>query len=142
MLPVLIALAAAASFAQTSPPVPTDATLPADLTRDQARDRADALFAAFDRNGDGVVTRDEAKSAGKKLMLERAATGRDSAPGIGGHTLRFLEKRFASAEAVTKAQFEAALLAHFDEMDTNHDGILTAVERQKARGPTPAEAGQ
>jgi len=142
MLPVLIALAAAASFAQASAPVPTDATLPADLTRDQARDRADALFAAFDRNGDGVVTRDEAKSAGKKLMLERAATGRDSAPGIGGHTLRFLEKRFASAEAVTKAQFEAALLAHFDEMDTNHDGILTAVERQKARGPTPAEAGQ
>jgi len=142
MLPVLIALAAAASFAQASAPVPTDATLPADLTRDQARDRADALFAAFDRNGDGVVTRDEAKSACKKLMLERAATGRDSAPGIGGHTLRFLEKRFASAEAVTKAQFEAALLAHFDEMDTNHDGILTAVERQKARGPTPAEAGQ
>ena len=141
MLPALIALVVAASAAQPTPPT-TEPTPPADLTRAQARDRADVLFATFDRNGDGVVTREEAQRVGRKLMLQRAATGRDSAPGIGGHTLRFLEQRFATAETVTKAQFEDALLAHFDEMDTDHDGILTAAERQKARGEKRGEPGQ
>jgi hypothetical protein len=104
-----------------------------DLTRDQARDRADQLFDRFDLNQDGLVTREEAQTLGRKLLLLRAATGRDVAPGIGGHTLRFLERRFAGVEAVTKPQFEAAFLAHFDEMDINHDGVLTAGERERAR---------
>jgi hypothetical protein len=34
---------------------------------------------------------------------------------------------------VTKEQFEGAMLAHFDQMDANHDGILTAAEREGAR---------
>jgi hypothetical protein len=104
-----------------------------DLTRDQAGDRADQLFDRFDLNQDGFVTREEAQTLGSKLLLLRAATGRDVAPGIGGHTLRFLERRFAGVEAVTKPQFEAAFLAHFDEMDINHDGVLTAGERERAR---------
>jgi hypothetical protein len=66
------------------------------------------------------------------LLLLRASTGRDVAPGIGGHTLRFLKHRFAGLQAVTKQQFEDAFLAHFDEMDTNHDGILTVAERERA----------
>jgi len=103
------------------------------LTRAQVRDRADQLFERFDLNHDGYVTRDEAQLEGGKLLLLRASTGRDEAPGIGGHTLRFLRHRFAGLQAVTKPEFEAALLAHFDEMDTNHDGILTAEERLKAR---------
>ena len=136
MLPALIALAIAISAV---PSPATDANPPADLTRDEARNRADGLFATFDTNGDGIVTREEAQHEGKKLMLRRAATGHDAAPGIGGHTLRFLEQRFAKAESITKAEFEDAFLAHFDEMDTNHDGILTAIERQKAR---KAERGE
>jgi hypothetical protein len=104
-----------------------------DLTRDQARDRADQLFDRFDLNQDGLVTREEAQTLGRKLLLLRAATGRDVAPGIGGHTLRFLERRFAGVEAVTKPQFEAAFLAHFDEMDINRDHVLTSGERERAR---------
>jgi hypothetical protein len=104
-----------------------------DLTRDQARDRADQLFDRFDLNQDGLVTREEAQTLGRKLLLLRAATGRDVAPGIGGHTLRFLERRFAGVEAVTKPQFEAAFLAHFDEMDINRDRVLTSGERDRAR---------
>ena len=103
------------------------------LTRDQVRSRADQLFERFDLNHDGYVTRDEAQIEGGKLLLLRASTGRDEAPGIGGHTLRFLRHRFAGMDEVTKQQFEAAFLAHFDEIDTNHDGILTAAERLKAR---------
>ena len=104
-----------------------------DLTREQARDRADQLFDRFDLNHDGFVTSQEAQSLGRKLLLLRASTGRDVAPGIGGHTLRFLEHRFRGLEAVTKQQFEAAFLAHFDDMDTDRDGILTAAEREQAR---------
>ena len=142
MLPALIVLTIVSSSAEPTPRPSSDAARPADLTRDQARDRADTLFITFDRNGDGVVTRAEAQNVGEKLMLQRAETGRDSAPGIGGHTLRFLKQRFASADSVTKVQFEEALLAHFDEMDTNHDGILTAAERQQARAAKGAEPAQ
>ncbi len=103
------------------------------LTREQVRDRADQLFDRFDVNHDGYVTRSEAQVVGGKLLLLRASTGRDEAPGIGGHTLRFLRHRFAGLQAVTKPEFEAAFLAHFDQMDSNHDGVLTPDERLKAR---------
>jgi hypothetical protein len=102
-----------------------------DLTREQALQRADERFDQFDLNHDGVVTREEAQRLGPKLLLRRAMTGRDVAAGIGGHTLRFLKRRFAGVEAVTKEQFEAAFLAHFDEMDVNHDGVLSPEEREE-----------
>jgi hypothetical protein len=104
-----------------------------DLTREQARERADQRFDQFDLNHDGIVTRQEVERLGPKLLFLRASTGRDFAPGIGGHTLRFLKHRFAGVQSATRPQFEAAFLAHFDQMDTSHDGILTAAERQQAR---------
>jgi Ca2+-binding EF-hand superfamily protein len=104
-----------------------------DLTRQQARERADHLFDLFDANRDGLVTRAEAQRVGSKLMIARELTGRDVAPGIGGHTLRFLEQRFAGVDSVNKQQFEDALLTHFDRMDRNHDGVLTAAERLQAK---------
>src|SRR5262245_58013638 len=64
--------------------------LQADMTRQHAQQRADRLFQRFDLNHDGIVTRDEAKQAGKPLLAERAASGKDGAPGLSGHTLRFL----------------------------------------------------
>jgi Ca2+-binding EF-hand superfamily protein len=103
-----------------------------DLTRHQALERAQQLFSTFDVNHDGVVTRKEAETVGRRLLLQRAATGRDVAPGIGGHTLRFLEHAFTGMQSVTEQQFEQAMLVHFDQMDTNHDGILTAAERTVA----------
>jgi len=126
---LFVAATAAPAFAQ-----PADSVSPQpDLTRNQALERADQLFDRFDLNHDGVVTRDEAERLGRKLMLQRAATGRDPAHGLGGHTVRFLKHRFSGVEAVTRQQFEQAMLDHFDEMDANHDGILTAAEREGAR---------
>lgn len=109
-----------------------------DLTRQQALERADRLFARFDLNRDGFVTRLEAQQVGTKLLLQRAATGRDVAPGIGGHTLHFLERRFAGVNAVNREEFEGAILAHFDQMDRNHDGVLTPSEREEAHGQQAA----
>ena len=104
-----------------------------DLTRNQALERADQLFDRFDLNHDGVVTGKEEQSLGRRLLMQRAATGRDVAPGIGGHTLRFLEHTFAGMQSVTERQFEEAMLAHFDQMDVNRDGVLTAAEREDGR---------
>ena len=88
----LAAATAAPAFTQpadNSPPQPN-------LTRSRALERADQLFDRFDLNHDGIVTRDEAERLGRKLMLQRAASGRDPAHGLGGHTLRFLKHRFAA----------------------------------------------
>jgi hypothetical protein len=128
-----IALIAAATAAPAAAQPTDNAADQPDLTRNEALERADQLFDRFDLNHDGLVTRDEAERLGRKLMLQRAATGRDPAHGLGGHTLRFLKRRFSGVEAVTRQQFEQAMLEHFDEMDVNHDGILTAAEREEAR---------
>jgi len=105
-----------------------------DMTRQQAQERADSLFQMLDVNHDGVLTRSEAEKARAQLQAQRASSGKDVAPGLGGHTARYLEHTFAAAQSVTRQQFEQAMLAHFDQMDRNHDGILTADERQHGRG--------
>jgi Ca2+-binding EF-hand superfamily protein len=130
---MIIAIACSAAIFSTQANAQADAMQQGNLTREQARQRADQLFQMFDVNHDGVVTRKEAHSVGKRLMMRRATTGRDVAPGIGGHTLRFLEHTFTGVESVTQQQFEDALLAHFDQMDVNHDGVLTPAERQEGR---------
>jgi Ca2+-binding EF-hand superfamily protein len=126
---LVVAAAAAPALAQPAQ-TPSEQS---DLTRNQALERADQLFDRFDLNHDGIVTRKEAQSLGRRLLMQRAATGRDVAPGIGGHTLRFLEHTFAGMQSVTKRQFEEAMLAHFDQMDVNRDGVLTAAEREAGR---------
>jgi len=122
----------AAALAAATPATANDPAFQPDLTRAEALVRADQLFDRFDLNHDGYVTHAEAVAEGRKLVLLRMVTGRDSAPGLGGHTLEYLKARFDSAPFVTRPQFEAAWLAHFDAMDTNHDGILTAAERVAA----------
>jgi hypothetical protein len=124
---------AGAAVAQSSPPPAAASADLAPITRDEALQRADALFLQLDLNHDGIVTRDEAMQATSRLRAERQASGRDVAPGIGGHTGRFLARQFAAAQSITREQFEQAMLAHFDKMDLNHDGILSTEERQQAK---------
>jgi hypothetical protein len=44
-----------------------------------------------------------------------------------------LNEAFATSQSLTEAQFEAQALARFDTMDLNHDGTVTAAERQQLR---------
>lgn len=97
---MLIAATAFGAALAATPPLlrPVDSGEPAanapqqpSLTRDQARERADQRFDQFDLNHDGIVTREEVARLDPKLVFLRASTGRDFAPGIGGHTLRFLK---------------------------------------------------
>jgi hypothetical protein len=101
-----------------------------DMSRAQAQQMADGMFQRFDLNHDGVITRQEAEQAGQQY-------------GGGERVERMIDRTFGSAQSLTLQQFEGQQLARFDRDDLNHDGIVTAAERQQARAALKAErAGQ
>ena len=115
---------------QTVPPVAAQPQanlrgnwLQADMTRQKAQQTADGLFQQLDLNHDGTLTRTEAEQA-------RSAV---SGGGGGDRATRMIARVFGDAPAMTLAQFEAQALARFDRQDLNHDGVVTADERQQAR---------
>jgi hypothetical protein len=133
MKKLLVAVAFGAAFVSAQAEAHLTPTGPqANLTRQDAVNRADAIFQKLDYDHDGILTRDEAMIAGVRLRAQSLATGVDAAPGIGGRTERYLERVFANAQSVNRRQFEQAMLAHFNQMDTDHDGILTPAERAVA----------
>jgi hypothetical protein len=48
---------------------------------------------------------------------------------------------FAGAQSITLQQAETQALAHFDAMDLNHDGKVSAAEREQARAALRAQRG-
>jgi len=135
LVPALIIAMTIAAESAAQPSAPSD-DVAADLTpitREGALQRADSLYLQLDLDHDGIVTRGEAIRATTQLREQRKTTGKDVAPGIGSHTARFMMRRFAGAQSITRQQFEQAMLAHFNEMDLDHDGILSIGERQRAR---------
>ena len=109
-----------------------------DQTRAEAQQRADMLFQMMDTNKDGSVTKAEADQA---LAQFQAARGDNGGRG-GGRMQRMIDEAFATAPSVTQQQFEARALARFDAADLNHDGVVTAAEREQARARQPAPAPQ
>lgn len=95
-----------------------------DMTRQQAQQKADSMFRRFDINHDGVVTRQEAEQAAAQF---------------GGRGERMIDRVFGTAQSLTLQQFEAQSLARFDRDDLNHDGVVTAAERQQARAALKAQ---
>jgi hypothetical protein len=117
-----------------------------DQTRAEAQQRADMLFQMLDGNKDGTVTRAEAEQA---LAQFQAAQGGEGGQGGGRGRMmqRMIEQAFATSPSMTQQQLEAMALSRFDAQDLNHDGTVTAAERQQlhdqraqARGVTPAPA--
>jgi Ca2+-binding EF-hand superfamily protein len=112
-----------------------------DQTRQEAQQRTDMLFQMLDANHDGTVTRAEADQA---LAKFQAARGDDNNGRRGNRMQRMIEQAFATSQSLTLQQFEAQSLARFDAADLNHDGTVTAAERQQARGqqgtPVPQSA--
>lgn len=106
-----------------------------DETRDQAKQRADAIFQRFDLNHDGTVTRDEVNQ-----VMAQMAAGDDS--GRGNRAGRMVDRLFGNSQSLTLAQFEAQALARFDAQDLNHDGTVTAAERDQARSMRNGQAPQ
>ena len=100
-----------------------------DQTRAEAQQRADMMFQMMDANKDGTVTRAEAQQA-----LAQFEAMRGGGEGKGSARIqRMMDMAFGGGQSITLQQFEAQALARFDAMDLNHDGVVTAAERQQAR---------
>ena len=108
--------------------------LQADMTRQQAQQRADMLFQRLDANHDGILTRQEAEQAAAQMGGGQGGQG-------GRFAARMMDRLFAQGDSVTQAQFDAQALARFDRQDLNHDGVVTADERQQSRGQRRQERG-
>jgi hypothetical protein len=104
-----------------------------DQTRAEAQQRADMMFQMIDANHDGTVTKAEAQTA---LANFGGAGG-----GRAGMMQRMIDQLFATTPSVTLQQFEALALARFDAQDLNHDGTVTAAEREQARAARQAMSG-
>ena len=98
-----------------------------DMTRQQAQQMADSMFQRIDLNHDGVATRQEAEQAASQF---------------GERGERMVDRMFAGAQSLTLQQAEAQALARFDRDDLNHDGVVTAAERQQVRAQLKAARGQ
>ena len=108
-----------------------------DQTRAEAQQRADMIFQMIDSNHDGVVTREEAQQAAAQFGSRGGDNGRG-----GGRMQRMIDEAFGNSPSLTLQQFEAKALARFDAEDLNHDGVLTAAERQQARQMRQGEGAQ
>jgi len=149
----LVALAAPA-LAQAPAAKPQSAN----VTRAQVVAELNAAFGRVDTNKDGVITVAEANAAQQRVAAERAAEEskileaqfakldtdkngqislaelKAAAPPVrtatGQQVLSILDAN--KDGKVTSAEFQAQRLHAFDSVDTNHDGIVTPVERQAA----------
>src|SRR2546430_6720812 len=100
-----------------------------DQTRAQAQQMADGMFQRLDLNHDGMVTRQEAEQAAAQY-------------GAGERAQKMIDRAFGTAQSLTLQQFEAQALARFDRDDLNHDGTVTAAERQQIRAQLKAERAE
>ena len=100
-----------------------------DQTRAEAQQRADMMFQMMDTNHDGTVTKAEAQQA---LAQFEAMRGGGESRGT-ARIQKMIDLAFGTSQSITLQQFEAQALARFDAMDLNHDGTVTAAERQQAR---------
>ena len=122
---------------------------------DQA-DRAARQAKVFDRidaDHDGAISRDEfaAKRAGRGERAGgdhagMAAMDHGQADGqhrMAGHRMGGrMMARMADTDkdgAITQAEFTAAALKHFDTVDADHNGTVTATERQSAHAAMKAK---
>ena len=99
-----------------------------DMTRADAKQRADLMFSRFDMNKDGTVTKAEAQAETAQYEAARGDDGR-GADRMG----RMIDRVFGPTQSMTLAQFEAQALARFDAMDLNHDGTVSVAERAQLR---------
>jgi hypothetical protein len=134
---IAAAMFAFAGHAQAQAPAPAPAQpqanlrgnwLQADTTRSQAQQRADMMFQKLDANHDGVVTRQEAEQAAAQMGAGQGGQGSGNR-----YAARMVDRLFSQGDSVTQAQFDAQALARFDREDLNHDGVVTADERQQGR---------
>jgi Ca2+-binding EF-hand superfamily protein len=114
--------AMAALFAET------DANKDGKVTAEEAKTAAAARFAAADVNHDGVLDKSE------RAAMHRGPGAQGGSKGP-GHMNRNFDKSISRADAPPR------LLEHFDEVDTNKDGVLDPQELRAMRDKRPQGPG-
>lgn len=106
------------------------------------------MFDRLDANHDGQISREEFAQGhrgpgGPGAMADRGPDGPPPPGGPGmrrfrhggpGMAMRMGARMFGEAGFITAEQFRTRALERFDRADANHDGTLTAAERQAQRG--------
>jgi Ca2+-binding EF-hand superfamily protein len=128
------------------------------FTREEARARGEQrreqrmtrMFDRLDADRNGSITREEmaqahaarrgrggpgAEGGGRPPHPGMRHRGRRGG-GFGGPGMRGMrgQRMFGEQGFVSREQFRERALARFDRLDANHDGTVTAAERQAARG--------
>jgi Ca2+-binding EF-hand superfamily protein len=137
MLTVLGASAAFNVFAQTAPAAPTVAAAP-------MKAHAGHGFAALDKNGDGVISREEAAARPKMAkMFDALDSNKDGA--LSKDEMKAAHNKMQARHMARNdtdrdgriSRAEAAahpkLAENFDRIDTNGDGFLSKEEMIAAR---------
>jgi Ca2+-binding EF-hand superfamily protein len=110
-----------------------------DQTRAEAQQRADRMFQMLDSNKDGTVTKAEAQAALEQFQAARGGDSSDGASRGAGRMQRMIDQAFGTSQSLTLQQFEAAALTRFDAQDLDHNGTVTAAERQQLRAQRQAQ---
>jgi hypothetical protein len=156
-----LATAAPAGAAQAPRPAAQQVT----PTRTAVLRNLETSFKALDTNGDGTLSQPEIAAAEAKGQQQRLSTVRSKveaeftkldtnkdgqlsraefmaaapqsagAPPNGANLLAQLDKN--KDGKVSTDEYRAPILSRFDRADTNHDGTLSATERQAAQAATP-----
>jgi|GEM_PF-775099 len=122
---------------------------------DQAEFQAsiDRTFAALDRNGNGVIDADEGRMAPPPPASGQPGGDRQRKNGIDGGQGNqiegmdllppfFFDRALRNGVSLTREQFAAAAKVVFNEMDKNHDGVLSKDEARPPRGPDAPRDGR
>ena len=110
-----------------------------DVNKDGKLDRADheamrakmaaEMFDRTDANHDGMISRDEWNAGAAKLAEMHGGRG------MAGRPMMRHMGMMADANgdrAVSRDEFQKRALKHFDRVDANHDGTISAAEREQA----------
>ena len=87
------------------------------------------MFDRTDTNKDGTISRDEWNAGAARMAEMHGQRG-----GRGGPMMRHMGMMADTDgdRAVSRQEFEARALQHFDRADTNKDGKISAAEREQA----------
>ena len=107
----------------------------------------DRTFTALDHNSNGVIDADEGRIAPPPPADGQSndARPRPEPMNDNGHGMDllppfFFDKALKDGGSLTKDQFAAAVKGVFNEMDKNHDGVISKAEARPPRGDGPDRA--